>query len=81
MTKGQVPEDLKRAVHNMDNLIFEPVSSIELAQFYNLEGKHMGLMFYKNLVDSVQINDEQGAIYFFKLDEQARVCQKTGSKL
>ena len=65
----------------MDNLIFEPVSSIELAQFYNLEAKNMGLMFYKNLVDSVQVNDEQGSIYFFKQNHQHTVCPKTGQKL
>ena len=32
-------DKLKKAVKGEDNLIIEPISSFELAQFYNLEGQ------------------------------------------
>jgi hypothetical protein len=79
--KCKVQEDLRRAVNGMDNLIIEPVSSFELAQFYNLENRNMGLMFYKNLVDSTLVNEEQGAIYFFMKDSHNAICPQTGYKL
>lgn len=41
----------------------------------------MGLMFYKNLVDSTLVNEEQGAIYFFMKDSHKAICPQTGYKL
>lgn len=46
-----------------DNLIIEPVASIELAKFYSIEDQDNGLMFHKNLCDSFKVNEKQGSLY------------------
>ena len=57
--KGKTPQKT-----NDDNLVIEPISSIELAKFYSIEDQNNGLMFHKNLCDSFIVNESQGTIYF-----------------
>lgn len=63
-------EKLRRAAQGEDNLTIEPLSSIELANFYGIEPENNGLMFHKNLCDSFIINEEQGSIYFLMQEKK-----------
>lgn len=53
-----------------DNLIIEPVASIELAKFYSIEDQDNGLMFHKNLCDSFKVNERQGALYILMQEKK-----------
>lgn len=63
-------EKLKKACQGTDNLTIEPLSSIELANFYSVEFENNGLMFHKNLCDSFILNEQQGSIYFLMQEKK-----------
>lgn len=42
---------------HVEKLAIEPISSIEIAKYYSQEDSNNGLMFHKNICDSIIVND------------------------
>lgn len=59
-------DDEAKSKQKQQNLIIEPISEVEIGKFYSVEGKNHGINFYKNLCESIIVNEKQGSIYFLQ---------------